>query len=375
MRWPLAKSHALRQWRGHVTGFDKVLAADTGAPASVHATPHTIGLEGEKMQSMLKRVLAPVGTILAVAVLAACGSSSSSSSSGSSSSASSGSSSTAASGGAALPGKGKPAITLGDKNFTEEYILGDLYAQALEAKGFTVNLKPNIGSSELTFKALTSGVIDMYPEYTGVILSVLAGQNTQPISADAAYAQAKKYVESKGFTLLDKTPFFDADALATLSSFAAKNHLATIPDLKKLKSFSLAGPPENRTRYEGLVGLKEAYGLNNINFVPLAIGLQYQALDKGTVNVATVFTTDGQLQSAHYVILTDTKHIFGFQNVAPIVSPKLIQREGPAFAQTLNAVSAKLTTHVMQQLNAAVDIDKLDPATVASKFLQANGLK
>jgi hypothetical protein len=118
-----------------------------------------------------------------------------------------------------------------------------------------------------------------------------------------------------------------------------------------------------------------AYGLNNINFVPLAIGLQYQALDKGTVNVATVFTTDGQLQSGHYVILTDTKHIFGFQNVAPLVSPKVVAEEGPAFAQTLNAVSAKLTTHVMQRLNAAVDIFKLDPATVASKFLQVNGLK
>jgi len=328
------------------------------------------------MQSMLKRVGAPVGTLLAVAVLAACGSSSSSSSTSKSSATSSAATSSAAASGAATgPGKGKPAITLGDKNFTEEYILGDLYAQALEAKGFTVNLKPNIGSSELTFKALTSGVIDMYPEYTGVILSVLAGQNTQPVSADDAYAMAKKYVQSKGFTLLDKTPFFDADALATLSSFATKNHLTTIPDLKNLKSFSLAGPPENRTRYEGLVGLKEAYGLNNINFVPLAIGLQYQALDKGTVNVGTVFTTDGQLQSAHYVILTDTKHIFGFQNVAPIVSPKVIAREGPAFAATLNAVSAKLTTHVMQQLNAAVDIDKLDPATVASKFLQANGLK
>ena len=326
------------------------------------------------MHSM-RRALASGGALLTVAVLAACGSSSSSSSSASSSGSSSaaGSSSSSAASGA-QPGKGKPPITMGDKNFTEEFILGDLYAQALRAKGFTVNLKPNIGSSELTDKALTSGQIDMYPEYTGVILSVLEGKNSTPPTAEAAYAQAKKFEEGRGFTLLDKTPFFDADAIATLKPFAQKNHLTTIADLKKLASWSNGGPPENKTRYEGIVGLHKAYGLFNVKFVPLTIGLQYQALDSGNVDTADVFTTDGQLKSGKYVILTDTKHIFGFQNVVPVVSPKLLQREGPAFAQTLNAVSAKLTNTVMQGLNAAVDIDKVDPATVASKFLQANGL-
>ncbi len=311
------------------------------------------------MHSLVKRALLGAGTILVVAALAACGSSSSSSSAGSSSQPSS-------SGGASGPGKGKPAITMGDKNFTEEFILGDLYAQALRAKGFTVNLKPNIGSSEL---------VDMYPEYTGVILSVIAMQTRRPASEDAAYAAAKKFEESRGYTLLDKTPFFDADAMATLKPFAQKNHLVTLGDLKNLKSFSLGAPPENKTRYEGLVGMREAYGITNVQFTPLTIGLQYAALDKGSVDTANVFTTDGQLQSGKYVILTDTKHIYGFQNVAPVVSQKLVAKEGPAFAQTLNAVSAKLTTHVMQQLNAAVDIQKVDPATVASKFLAANGLK
>ncbi len=322
---------------------------------------------------MLKRVLVIVGSLVAIAALAACGSSSSSSSSSSGASASSSSSSSASTSGS-QPGKGKPPVTIGDKNFTEEYILGDLYAQALQAKGYTINLKPNIGSSELTFKALQSGQIQMYPEYTGVIISVLEGKNTTPVSAQDAYTMAKSYVQTKGFTLLNYTPFFDADALATLAPYAKKNNLTTIADLKKLPSWSLAGPPENRTRYEGVVGLHQAYGLTNLKFVPLAIGLQYQALDSGKVNVSTVFTTDGQLQNGKYTLLTDTKHIFGFQNVAPIVSPKVLSQEGPAFEQTINAVSAKLTTHVMQQLNAAVDIDKVDPATVAKKFLQANGL-
>ena len=323
------------------------------------------------MQSVLRRALASGGTLLAVAALAACGSSSSSSSSGSSSA----SSSSGSAGGATLPGKGKPPITIGDKNFTEEFVLGDLYAQALQSKGYTVNLKPNIGSSELTFKALSSGQIDMYPEYTGVILSVLAMQTRRPASENAAYAAAQKFVQSKGFVLLAKTPFFDADAMATLKPFAQKNHLVTLGDLKKLKSFSLGAPPENKTRYEGLVGMRQAYGITNVQFTPLTIGLQYAALDKGSVDTANVFTTDGQLQSGKYVILPDTKHIYGFQNVAPVVSSKVLAREGPAFVQTLNAVSAKLTTHVMQQLNAAVDIQKVDPATVATKFLQANGLK
>jgi osmoprotectant transport system substrate-binding protein len=325
------------------------------------------------MQSVLKRVGTGVGVVLAVVALAACGSSSSSSSSSASSSSAGSGSSSAAAGG--QPGKGKPPITMGDKNFTEEFIIGEMYAQALRAKGFTVHLKPNIGSSELTFKALQSGQIQMYPEYTGVILSVLAGQTRRPASEDAAYAAAQKWVNGKGFILLKKTPFFDADAMATLKPFAQKYHLATLGDLKKLPfDFSLGAPPENKTRYEGLVGMREAYGITNVKFVPLTIGLQYQALNSGNVQTANVFTTDGQLTSGKYVILTDTKHIYGYQNIAPMVSKKLLAQEGPAFAQTLNAVDAKLTTHVMQQLNGAVDIDKIDPATVASKFLKANGL-
>lgn len=319
------------------------------------------------MQSNFRRALSTMAAAIAVAALAACGGSSSSSSGASSSGSSSGS---AASG----PGKGKPPITLGDKNFTEEYTLGDLYAQALEAKGFTVHLKANIGSSELTDKALTSHQIDMYPEYTGVILSVIKGQTKVPPSAAATYQAAKAFEQSRGFTLLNPTPFEDRDVTAAKVSFAQQHGLKSMFDLKKLKSFTNGGPPENKTRYEGLVGMHQAYHINNVVFVPLAIGLQYSALDSGKVDTANVFTTDGQLQSGHYTLLTDPLHIYGFQNVAPVVSPKLIKEEGPAFVQTLNAVSAKLTTPVMQKLNAAVDLDKVSAATVAHDFLKANGL-
>jgi osmoprotectant transport system substrate-binding protein len=274
----------------------------------------------------------------------------------------------------ALPGKGKPAVTIGDKNFTEQYILGELYAQALRAKGYTVSLKPNIGSSEITDKALTSGKIDMYPEYTGTILSELAHQTKAPTDPDAAYNEAKAFEEKRGFTMLDKTPFADSDALAVKQAFATKNGLASVADLKKLSKFSLGAPPEFRTRFSGVLGLKQAYGLNNIDFKPLSIGLQYKALDSGKVDAANVFTTDGALSQGKYVLLKDPKFIFGFQNVAPVVSQKVLTAQGTGFADTLNGVSSKLTLEAIQKMNAAVDVDKQKPAAVARQFLQANGL-
>ena len=307
-----------------------------------------------------------LAALLAVALalaLAACGSSNKKSSTTSGGTA------------AGAPGKGKPAITLGDKNFTEEYILGELYAQALRAKGYTVNLKANIGSSEIIDKPLTSKNLDMYPEYTGVILSELAHETKRPSDANAAYAAAKKFEEGRGFTLLDKSPFFDSDALAVKPAYAKKYGLKTVADFKKVSGkVRLGAPPEFRTRFSGLLGLKQDYGLTNFDFKPLSIGLQYKALDTGRVDTADVFTTDGQLQRGSYVVLKDPKFIFGFQNVAPVVSQKVVDREGPVFAQTLNAVTAKLTAEAMQRMNAAVDIDKQKPAAVAKAFLAANGL-
>jgi len=312
---------------------------------------------------MKPRLILAALAALAVA-LSACGSSNDKSSSSSSSAA-------APSG---QPGKGKPAITLGDKNFTEQYILGELYAQALRAKGFTVKTKSNIGSSEITDKALTSGKIDMYPEYTGVIVTELAGQKDQPKSAADTYDSAKTYEEGRGYALLKPTPFFDADGLAVKPDFAKKNGLADVADLKKLSSFSYGAPPENKTRYQGVVGMKKAYGLNNFSFKPLSIGLQYKALASNKIDVAAVFTTDAQLAGGRYTVLKDSKGIFGFQNVAPVVSKKVLTAQGPAFEQTLNAVSAKLTNDAMQKMNGAVDLDKQKPADVAKAFLQANGL-
>jgi osmoprotectant transport system substrate-binding protein len=313
---------------------------------------------------MRRRPLGAAALALAAAlVLVACGSSSSKSTTAAT---------TPATG--TPGGSGKPPVTVGDKNFPEEFVLGQLYAQALKAKGFTVNLKENIGSTELTDKSLASGQIDMYPEYVGTILSVVAHQTASPTSAADAYKQAKAFEEGRGFTLTQPTPFVNSDALAVLPAYAKKNSLKSIPDLKPLgKKVTLIAAPEFATRSEGLVGLKKVYGLNP-TFKPLSIGLTYTALDGGKANVADVFTTDPQLVGGKYTLLADPKFVFGYQNVAPVVSKKVLAAEGPAFQQTLDAVSAKLTTGAMQKMNAAVSLDKQSPQSVAQRFLAANGL-
>ena len=315
------------------------------------------------MTRNMKVALSALALALAVA---ACG--------GSSKTASTHVQTKATGGPASQPGTGKPPVTIGDKNFTEEYILGSLYQEALAAKGYKVTLKGNIGSSEITYKALQSGQIEMYPEYTGTLLTAVAGVSTPPHSAQQAYTEAKAFAEKHGFTLLDQTPFYDSDALGTLKSYATQHHLTTISDLKALgKSVKLGGAPEFATRTEGLVGLRKAYGISP-TFVPLAIGLTYKALDTGQVEVSDVFTTDPPLTTGKYTILTDPRKVFGFQNVAPVVKQSVVSAEGPAFAQTINKVSALLTIPAIQKMNAAVALNQESPSAVAHAFLQANGL-
>jgi osmoprotectant transport system substrate-binding protein len=268
----------------------------------------------------------------------------------------------------------KPTVVLGNKNFTEEFILGQLYKQALEAKGYKVSYKGSIGSSELIDTALTSGKINFYPEYTGVIVADLAKQKA-PSTAKATYAAAKAFEETRGATLLAATPFYDTDSFGMLTSTARQLGVKTIGDMKKVKSFSFAGFPECRTRITCLLGLKQIYGLKQVKFVPLASISVYTLLDQGKVTAGDVFSTDPQLEGTKYAVLKDTKHIFGFQNVAPVVSQDLADGGGADLAKVVNAVSSKLTLAAMRAMNKAVAIDKQKPAAVASTFLKANHLK
>jgi osmoprotectant transport system substrate-binding protein len=311
-------------------------------------------------QGTLRTILALLAALALTTGLAACGGGDDS-----------GNSSTQA---AAQPGEGKPAVTLGTKNFTEQFVLGQLYKQALEAKGFRVALKQNIGSTEIADRALRSGQIDLYPEYIGIFNTAVAGDTKSYPDVQAAFAAGQSYARAHGYTLLPLTPFTDVDALAVKPDYARAHDLRSVADLASIRGLKLGAPPEFRQRETGLVGLARVYGIRDVNFSPLTIGLQYQALDDGKIDTADVFTTDGQLQSGRYVVLDDPKNVFGFQNVTPIVASKVLRAEGPAFAQTLDAVSRTLTTRAMQQMNAAVAIDKQSPADVARQFLQANGL-
>jgi osmoprotectant transport system substrate-binding protein len=266
-------------------------------------------------------------------------------------------------------------IVIGTKNFPEQYILGELYKQALEAKGFTVTNKGSLGSTELIQTALTSGKINFYPEYTGVIVQVVFHKTFSGDTAEATTDLARKLEAAKGFTVLDATPFYDTDVLAVTNETAQKYGLKTISDLSKVGSFKLAGFPECQTRNTCFVGYTKQYGLSNATFVPLASISAYTLLDQGTVLAADVFSTDPPLgENSKYTVLEDPKHVTGFQNVVPIVSTVVADEAGSSFTDTVNAVSAKLTQDAMVAMNKAVIVDKADPAAVAKSFLQENGL-
>ena len=278
------------------------------------------------------------------------------------------------SGGKAAAPTVQTTVTIGTKNFTEQYVLGQLYKQALEAKGYKVVYKENIGSSELIDTALKSGKINFYPEYTGIIVADLANKPS-PKSASATYAAAKAFEQGRGNTLLEATPFYDSDAFGMLSATAKKLGVKTIADMSKVKSFTFGGLPECRTRLTCLLGLEQVYGLTNVTFVPLSGISPYTALDEGKITAGGVFSTDPQLLEPKYTVLTDTKHIFGFQNVAPVLSKKLASQGGAKLATVVNAVSAKLTLNAMIAMNKAVTIEKKSPEQVAGAFLVANKLK
>jgi osmoprotectant transport system substrate-binding protein len=265
-------------------------------------------------------------------------------------------------------------VVIGTKNFTEQYILGQLYKQALEAKGFKVSYKENIGSSEIIDSALKSGKINFYPEYTGVIVLNLAHQ-AAPKTASATFLAAKRFEERRGFTLLNMTPFADSDTFSVLRATATKYKLTSIGDVAKVPRPSFAGYPECRTRITCYVGLRRIYGLTKLRFVSIGSIPVTTLLDRGKVTGGDIFSTDPALRNRKkYVVLDDTKHNFGFQNVAPVVSKRLVAQLGPRFTATVNAVSKNLTQGAIIAMNKAVAGQKLRPAAVARKFLVANKL-
>ncbi len=274
-----------------------------------------------------------------------------------------------------LPGTGRPQVTIGDKNFTEQFLLGDLYSQALMAEGFAVVLNPNIGPTEVTMQALQSGQLDMYPEYLATWNTTIAGNSQSFTNSGSALRAAREYATARGLTLLHPTPFSDTNAIGVTRSYAIENGLQTIADLRRIApAVTLGAPPQFQQSPNGLPAVEQAYGFVPGAFKALGVGDQYQALSQGTIEAAAVNTTDGQLAGRTYRLLADPAGVFGWGNVVPVVSKKVLAAEGPGFVATVNSVSALLTTRVMRRLNAAVDIYHQDPAAVAKQFLQAHGL-
>jgi osmoprotectant transport system substrate-binding protein len=268
-----------------------------------------------------------------------------------------------------------PPIRIGSKNFTEQTILGELYRQALEAKGFEVVLKPAIGSSEIIHRALRRGSLDMYPEYVGVLLSEVAEVRARPRSAAAAYKLAKAYEKRAGFTMLAESRLSDANALGVMPSFARRHRLRTIADLRRLPgTVKISALSEFSTRFEGLKGLRDVYDLHNLRVTVVPSDGRYPALDSGMVDVASVFTTDAQLAADKYMVLADPRGLFASGHVAPIVSDKALAAHGPDLEAAINAVTNVLTTPAMRRMNAAVDLSHRSPAAVAGEFLRAQRL-
>jgi osmoprotectant transport system substrate-binding protein len=329
--------------------------------------PEAIPKRGSPHRSRPRRsartLLASAFALAAVLLLAACGSSKSSSSSGAAAGTSSSTTSSAAS--------GSGSLTLGTKDFTEEFILGQLYKQALEAKGCKINYKENIGATEIIDKALTSGQIDAYPEYTGESAVTVAKINKSVSTPQQEYALAKAFYAKRGQVMSDMTPFFDTDAIGVKKSFATKYGLVTVGDLKKAPHFTLGARPEFLNRQQGAAGMKSAYGVKNFTFKSLALGIQYQALDGGSVDAIDVFTTDPQLASGKYTVLKDPKNIFGFQNIALVVNKDKLNA-CPNLMTTVNGINKLLTTPAVIAMNKAVAINKQPAAAVAKAFLQAN---
>lgn len=268
-----------------------------------------------------------------------------------------------------------PPIRIGVKNFTEQTILGELYRQALVAKGYQVVLKPDVGSSEIIHRALQRGALDMYPEYIGVLLSEVAELRERPRSAEAAYDAAQAFERRNGFSLLEQTPFSDANALGVKPAYAKRHGLRSIADLRRVKSTVKVGAlPEFATRFEGIVGLREVYRLRNLRAVPVDPGGRYAALDSGKVEIASVFTTEGQLAGDKYVVLADPEGLFASGHVAPILSRKVLDAHGADLQTAIDAVTRSLTTQAMRRMNAAVDLNGDKPALVATAFLRTRKL-
>ena len=269
------------------------------------------------------------------------------------------------------------SITVGSKNFTEQKVLGEIYAQALEAAGYKVRKSLDLGDEKTAQKALKQGEIDGYPEYTGTALLSLCGVATDAIPKDPALAfeETKKCFAKDGLTAYPPTPFTSSNEVGVTQETAERLGLQKISDLKgKDKDLTLYGSPECRERTDCLLGLQQTYGLKFKKFTPVDIALRHEVLKRGDNVVSIVFTTDPQNKRENLVLLEDDKGMFPPYNSTFVVRDEVAKKAGAGLPKVLDQVQTGLTDEVMQELNARVDLDKEKPEDVAAAYLSESGL-
>ncbi|MEU3375564.1 ABC transporter substrate-binding protein [Streptomyces caelestis] len=266
-------------------------------------------------------------------------------------------------------------VVVGSNNFAESTLLADIYGEALKAKGIKVTYKPNIGSRETTYGLMKNGAITLLPEYNGSLLAYLDAK-AKPKTVEETTTAINGKLDSE-LELLKPSAAQNKDSV-TLNAETAKKYELTsdssIGDLKGIaKDLVFGGSPEFQTRHQGLVGLKSVYGLEFKTFKSLDAGgpLTRTALKDNTVQAADVFTTDPTIAREKFVVLKDPENLFGFQNVQPLVRKGELSEEG---VETLDAVSAKLDTKALLDLDAQVQLQKKDPLDVAKAWLKSAGL-
>lgn len=268
-------------------------------------------------------------------------------------------------------------LTIGSKNFTEQIVLGEIYAQALESVGYDVKTDLNLGSETVALKALKAGEISGYPEYISTALTSFykTAPEDVPGDPDAAFEKVKAEAEKDGLVAFPQTPFASANAVGMLTTKAEELGVTKISDLEgKSQDLKLYGSPECRQRIDCLLGLQENYGLDFESFTPVDIGLRYQVLDKGQADLSILFTTDAQLgASDKYTILEDDLGVLPAGNVTFLTTQDVIDEAGPQYQETIEEVQSGLTVKVMQELDARVDIDKEEAEDVAAEYLEASG--
>jgi len=269
----------------------------------------------------------------------------------------------------------KGTITVASKNFTEQFVLGEVYSQALEAQGFKVKRRLNLGSEQVAYKALTGGDIDMYPEYTGTSLINFFDVKPAdvPKDPDAAYTQTKADYAKQDIAALARTPFSNTYVVTSTKKTADKiGNPKTMTELfQKAPNLSISGFPECRQRQDCLLGLRSQFGYKG-KFI--SSDGKFNDLKGGNSELTLAFGTDPQLAlTDQYVAYEDDKQFFPPYNIALGVRNDAIEKIGPEAVEVLEAVQEPMTETVMRELNRRVELEKQAPKVVAAAYLKEEG--